>query len=106
MRVIAAELDAPRIAFGVIERRQDERRAELPLVEQVALDLVISIDRELQAARETLLHPAVEIMLAFGFNRIADPDQRLLGRRVEQRDVGRSDQLLRRRREVARIADM
>ena len=106
MRVIAAELDTPGIALGVIERRQDERRAELAFVEQVALDLVISIDRELEAAVETLLHAGIEIMLAFGFDGIADPDQRLLGRRIEQRDVGRSDQLLRRRREVARIADM
>jgi hypothetical protein len=106
VRVIAAQLDAPGIALGIVERRQDDGRAELTLVEQVLLDLVISVERELEPAIEALLDAGVEIMLPFGLDRIGGLDFRFLGRAVEQRHVGRSDQLLRRRREGARIADV
>ena len=70
VRVVAAELDAPGIALGIVERREDERGAELALVEQVALDLVISVDAELEPAVEALLDAGVEIMLALGLDRI------------------------------------
>src|SRR5207248_158254 len=104
--VIAAELDAPRITLGVIEGREDHRRAELPFVEQVLLDLVISVEAKLKAAVETLFDASVEIMLTFGLDRVVGLNLGLLGRPVVQGDRGRRDQLLRRRGEIARIAEM
>ena len=46
MAVIGGELDAVLLALGVVERRQDDRRAELAFVDQMAGELVIAVDAE------------------------------------------------------------
>ena len=77
-----------------------------PSSSKSTLDLVISVNRQLQPAVEALLHARVEIMLALGLHWAGNRDLGLLGRAVVQRERGWSDQLLRRRRKVARVADM
>ena len=69
-RVVGAELDAADQAVAVIERRENDRRAELPLVDQVLRLLVIAVDAERQGLVEKLLlHAQVIVIGALGDRR-------------------------------------
>ena len=63
-RVIAREFDAVLLAVAVVERRQDDRRPELTLVDEVDRLLVVGVESQCQRATEFLLDTDVVIVRA------------------------------------------
>ena len=106
--VIARELDAVDLPVLVVERLQDDRRAELPVVELVLRLLVIGVEAGRKRARAEVVplvrHAHVEVVGALGPHRIPQEHLRLVGRADEFVDVHRRVLFLRRRRKVTRIA--
>src|SRR5205814_7703628 len=104
--VARRQLDAFDLGVGVVERGQDDRRAELALIDQVLGDLVVSVEAQRQALDGLELEPRVEVVRAFGPRWIIGRD---LGRRrrAGRRSEGCTVELAERwRREVAGVAGM
>ena len=105
--VVGAELDAADQTIAVIEGRENDRRPELTLVDQVLRLLVVAVDAERQGLVEKLLlHAEVIVIGALGDRRgVLRHRARRHGRGArELRERAGADELERRRREVARIA--
>ena len=65
------ELDALDDALRVVERGQQDRRAELAFVDQVGGDLVIGVDADLEPGQHDLVDPDVEVMVALGLDALS-----------------------------------
>ena len=99
-------LDAVDLATTIIERRQDDRRAELPLVDELVRAAVIGIDADGGAGiAKLLLDAGVEIILPLGERRrIGQPRGSRGAGIVELDDARRRHELEWRGREIACIA--
>ncbi len=92
------------LAARIIERRQNDRRAELAFVDQVLGYLVIGIHAQGHALRDLLVHTRIEIVGAFGAWRVVQQKRggcrgahEFLHRRIGHKLEGRW-------REIARVA--
>ena len=103
-RVVAGEFHAVHLAVAVIERRQDDGRTELTLVDEVDRLLVIAVHADGESFGNALLDADVVVVRALGLDRVVLGDRRLERRVEELLDGGAADQLERRRREEARVA--
>ena len=107
VRVVDGEFHASDQAVAVIEGRENDRSAELPLVDQVLRLLVEGVDTEGEVfVKELLFHAEVVIILPRGDR------GRVLGHRARRQGAGArelrerlgTDELERRRREIPRVA--
>ena len=90
--VIEGEFGAVLLAVAVIERREDDGRAELALVDQVRGQLVVAVDADREMRADLLLSADVEIVgplsIGSGVGR-----HRRRGRRGDQRIARRRHEL-------------
>ena len=100
----ALEFDALAEASRPIELGQHDRLTELAVVDQIVGDLGIGVQAHHKARQQFLIDADIEIMRAFRRHRIVERHRRLVGRVVEQREIGGGRLRLHRRREIARIA--
>ena len=63
--IAEGQFDAFDPSFLVIERGKEDRRTKLPFVNQVAGELVISIDAGFEAGQDNLRGADIEIMRPF-----------------------------------------
>src|SRR3984957_8857868 len=71
--VVRRELDSADQTIAVIEGRENDRRAELPLIDQVLRLLVETIQAECQRfVKKLLLHPKIIVMGAFSLRRVVE----------------------------------
>src|ERR1700722_7572272 len=105
-RVIAREFDAVLLAEAVVERRQDDRRSELTLVDEIDRLLVIRIESQRQRAPEFLLDADVVIVGSLRERRGGLRRQGWRRRVLEQGNVFAAYEFEGRRGEVAGIASM
>ncbi len=68
--IVERELGAAVAAIVIIERRQDDRRAELALVDQVPRDAFIAVDADGEVVAELLLDAQVVIVVALGIGQV------------------------------------
>ncbi len=99
-----AELDAVLLAVPVVERRENDRRTELSLVDQVDRLLVVRIHADRQAIQELLLRADVVVVRSLREGRVRLQVQWRARRVLEQGDVLQAHELERWGREVAGIA--
>src|SRR5450755_35842 len=104
--VVGGELDTGNAAVAIVERSENDWRAELAFIDQILRWLVVAVDSERQAPEQLLLHADVVVVGALGRGRGIGSDRAGgQGGAVEEfREGFAADQLERRRGEIARIA--
>ncbi len=104
LAVDGGQFQALGVAIRVVERRQDQRLAELAFVQQVVDLFIVHIGRHGQFRTHLVADAHVIVVCAFGLDVVGLADFRRIRRVRIQVDAGLRRQFLRRRREVARIA--
>src|SRR6202158_4668260 len=102
------ELEAQIIGPVIVEAGQYIGRTELPIVKQIARDLVVAVDADFETGywQYLLHHTDVEHVGPLRPHRIVPQQSGLLRCALPQRQIGRGGHHLRRRREGSRVAGM
>ena len=69
--IVGLNLDALVVRLGVVEPVEHQRGAELSVIEQIARELVIAVDTDLEARKDPLHDANVEIVRALGEHKTA-----------------------------------
>ncbi len=98
-RVVPGKFHAVHLPVTIVEGRQDDRRAELALIDEMGRLLVIGVNTHGQRGRQLLLQPEIVVVRAFGFDRVVSPHRAWgeLSRVQELRDRRAAHELKRRR---------
>ncbi len=104
--VAQSKFHAADTGFGVIERGENDRRAELTFVDQIRRQFIIAVETNGEARNDDLADPEIEIMRPLRLDGVVLLNGRGGRCIVEERNRGGRDECERRRHEVARIAGM
>ena len=101
------EFDSANETFGGVVRGENHRRSKLPLIQDVFLYLVVSIQPNVQILGDVLLHPAIKVVVTLALHRRIIQLQEWIDavcRIVEFGYVSRLNEFERRRRKVSTVA--
>src|SRR5215475_12019427 len=101
-RVVAGEFDTVHLPVSIIERSENDRRAELTLIDQIRGLLVVAVHAHRKGRGQLLLYADIVVIRAFGPHHVSGCDFGRSGGIDELEYVGVGNELERRWREEAR----